>query len=90
MEEQASVVGGGRVERERERKRPLLLFLYVFSFPLGLPYANWASAGAPAWFYLKSSLRPSNLPLTFLCSVFSGLSLPHLLATAILDSFSRF
>jgi len=41
-------------------------------------------------FYLKSSLLSLDLPLTFLCSIFSGFSLPFLLATAILDSFSLF
>ena len=72
--------GGWRVERERERPYPCrrerergerqnawLLLLYVF-FPLGLPYANWAQPGA--LFYLKSSLRSSDLPFTFLCSIF--------------------
>ena len=37
-------------------------------------------------FYLRSSLRSSDLPLTFLCSICVGFSLPCLLATAILDS----
>ena len=41
-------------------------------------------------FYLKSSLRSSDLPLTFLCSIVMDFSLPCLLATAILDSFSLF
>ena len=73
----------------RESERALwLLFLYAFFFPLGLPYVNWAQSGV--LFYLKSSLRSSDLPLTFLCSIFAGFSLPCLLATAILDSFSLF
>ena len=46
----------------QERERALwLLFLY-FSLPLGLPYANWASQEC-CLFYLKSSLRSSDLPL---------------------------
>ena len=73
---------------EKEREKALwLLLLYVF-FPLGLPYANWAQLGV--LFYLKSSLRSSDLSLTFLCSIFAGFSLPCLVATAILDSFSLF
>ena len=80
-------------EREREhahgRKRDLtlwLLFSYVLSSPLGLPYVNWASQEC-CLFYLRSSLRSSDLPLTFLCSVFMGFSFPCLLATTILDSY---
>ena len=85
-------VYAGMAGREREsthvwgeREEALqLLFLCVFSFPLGLAYANWAQAGA--LLYLKSSLRSSDLPLTFLCSIFAGFSLPCLLVPAILDS----
>jgi len=72
---------------ERERARAWLLLLYVF-FPLGLPYANWAKPRV--LFYLKSSLWSLDLSLTFLFSIFAGFSLPCLLATAILDSFSLF
>ena len=85
--------GGGSRERERakagetERESAWLLLLYVF-LPLGLPYANWAQPGV--LFYLKSSLQSLDLSLTFFCSVFTGFSLPCLLATAILDSFSLF
>jgi len=89
--------GGGERERksvcmrERESERALCSSFYVF-FPLGLPYANWAHPGV--LFYLKSSLRSSlwslDLYLTFLCSIFVGFSLPCLLATTILDSFSLF
>ena len=59
---------------KRERERALwLLFLSVFSFPLGLSYANWAQAGA----LLPEVLTPSSdVPLTFLCSIFAGFSLP--------------
>ena len=98
VEERNSVRGReGERETERERERAhvqrgeresthalLLLLLYVF-LPLGLPYANWASQKC-CFFYLKSSLWSSDLPLTFLCSIFVGFSLPCLLATAILDS----
>ena len=73
--------------RARERECTWLLLLYVF-FPLGLPYANWAQPGM--LFYLKSSLQSSDLPLTFLCSIFAGFFFPCLLVTAILDSFSLF
>ena len=81
--------GAGERERDRERVWALWpLFWYVFPPPLVPSYANWAQPGA--LFYLKSSLRSSDLPLTFLCSIFMGFSLPRLLATAILDSFSLF
>ena len=70
---------------ERERESELwLLFLYV-SLSLGLSYVNWASQEC-GLFYLRFSLRSSDLPLFCL----HGLSLPGLLATAILDSFSLF
>ena len=78
---------GGELEGERESESAWLLLLYVF-FPLGLPYANGAQRGA--LFYLESSLRSSDLSLTFFWSIFAGFSLPCLLATAILDSFSLF
>ena len=69
----------------RERERALcILFLYVSFSPLGLPYANWAQSGL--LLYLKSSLRSSDLSLTFFCSIFAGFSLPCLLAPAILVS----
>ena len=70
-----------------ERESAWLLLLYVF-FPLGLPYANWAQPGV--LFYMKSSLPLLDLSLTFVCSIFVGFSLPCLLATTILDSFSLF
>ena len=79
--------GLGGVERERESE-PFDSSFYVFFFPLGLPYANWAQPGV--LFYLKSSLWSSDLSLTFLCSILAGFSLPCLLATTILDSFSLF
>ena len=61
-----------------------LLCLYAY-LSLGLSYVNWASL---EWclFRLRSSLRPR----TFFCFIFKGFSLPCLVATAILDSFSLF
>ena len=70
---------------EREREGPLAPLFICFSILLGLPYTNWASQVC-CLFYLKFSLRSSDLPLTFLCSIFAGVSLPCLLATTILDS----
>ena len=72
---------------EREQESTWFLLLHVF-FPLGLLYANWAQPGV--LFYLKSSLWSSDISLTFLCSIFVDFSLPFLLATSILDSFSLF
>ena len=69
----------------RWRGSPLAPLFICFSLPLGLPHVNWASQEC-SLFYLKSSLQSSDLPLTFFCSVFTGFSLPCLLATAILDS----
>ena len=66
--------------RERERERALwLLLLYVFASTWACPMQIGLSQEC-CFFYLKSSLWSSDLPLTFL--VF--------LATAILDSFSLF
>ena len=72
----------------KRREAPVqlwLLFLYVFFAPWGLPYVNWASQEC-CLFHLRFSL----CPLTFLCSIFLGFSLPCLLATTILDSFFLF
>ena len=78
---------GGRGERERERERESKSFgsSFMFFLPLGLPYVNWASQEC-CLFYLRSSFQSSDLPLTFLCSIFAGFSLPCLLATTIVDS----
>ena len=57
---------------------------YMF-LSLGLSYVNWAGQEC-CWFYLRFSLQSSDLPLFY----FRGLSLPGLLATAILDIFSLF
>ena len=74
--------------RGRQRDSPSAPLFICFFLPPGLPCANWAQSGV--LFYLKSSLRSSDLPLTFLCSLFMGFSLAGLLSTAILDSFSLF
>ena len=57
---------------------------YLF-LSLGLSYVNWAGLEC-CWFYPRFSLRSSDLPLFY----FRRLSLPGLLATAILDSFPLF
>ena len=76
--------------REKEREKVLwLLLLYVFSSTWACPMQIGLSQEC-CFLYLKSSLWSSDLPLTFLCSIFAGFSLPCLLATAILDSFSLF
>ena len=82
--------GEGESERGRERERELwLLLLYVFSSIWACPLQVGLSQEC-CLFYLKSSLWSSDLPLTFLCSIFTGFSLLCLLATAILDSFFLF
>ena len=82
--------------RERVRARvwdetpgPLAPLGICFLLPLGLHYVSWASQEC-CLFYLRSLLWSSDLPLTLLCSIFAGFSLPCLLATAILDSFFLF
>ena len=72
--------------RERDEKALWLLLLYVFSSTWACPMQNGLSQEC-CLFCLKSSLWSSDLPLTFLCSIFAGFSLPCLLATTILDSF---
>ena len=69
----------------RERERPPQPFgssLYMFFLPLGLPYVNWASREC-SLFYLRSSLRSSDLPLFYFCGLFPSLSF----SPTILDSF---
>ena len=62
--------------RERERERQLwLLFLYVY-LSLGLSYVNWASQEC-CLFYLRSSLRFSDLPLFYFRGLFPSLSFSH-------------
>ena len=87
---------GGERERKsagtqgRESERALGSSFYMF-FPS--PWACPVQIGLSqecCLFFLQSSLRSSDLSLTFLCSIFMDFSLPCLLATAILDSFSLF
>ena len=74
----------------REREKALwLLLLYVFSSPWTCPMQIGLSQEC-CLSDLRSSLWSSDLLLTFLCSIFTGFSLPCLLATATLNSFSLF
>ena len=93
------VGGGGESERGREKecthvgekeseKVLWLLLLYVFSSTWACPMQIGLSQEC-CLFYLKSSLWSSDLPLTFLCSIFSGFSLPCLLLLLLLSHFSR-
>ena len=70
-------------EREREREREggreipgLWLLFYMLFFPLGLPSVNWASQES-YFFYLRSSLWSSDLPLFYFCGLFPSLSFSH-------------
>ena len=49
-------------------------YMFFFFLPLGMPYVNWASQEC-CLLYLRSSLQSSDLPLTFLCSIFTSFSL---------------
>ena len=76
---------------ERERESYLwLLFLYVcfFFFYPGPVLCKLGQSGV--LFVLPEVLTPVLGPRTFFCSIFPGFSLPCLLATAVLDSFSLF
>ena len=53
-----------------------LLFLCFFLHPLSLPYVKWASQEG-SLFYLRSSLRSSDLPLFYFCGLFPSLSFRH-------------
>ena len=73
-----------RKERPSARGRESwfwLLYLYVY-LSLGLSYVDWASQEC-CLFYLRSSLRASDLLLFHFRGLFPSLSV----ATAILDSF---
>ena len=59
-------------------------FYMFFLLLLSLPYVKWSSQVD------CFTLGPHSGPRTFLCSIFAGFSLLHLLATAILDSFFLF
>ena len=72
-------------QRSGERESWLwLLYLYV-SLSLGLSCVNWASQECCFFTW-----GPHSSPQTFFCSIFAGFSLPCLVATTILDSFSLF
>jgi len=78
--------GERKRERERERERDLAPpFICFFPSPWACPMQIGLSQEC-CLFFLRSSLQSSDLLLTFLCSIFTGFSLPCLLATAILDS----
>ena len=99
MEERASAragLGWGWEGREmekqathgRERERALGSSFYMFSSPgpALCKFGSARSAGLPE--VLTLVLGPYfDLPLTFHCSIFTGFSLPCLLATSILNSF---
>ena len=72
-----------KTRREERESQPFGSSFHMFFLPLGLPYINWASEECHL-FYLRSSLRSSDLPL--FC--FRGLFPSCLLAAAVLDSLS--
>ena len=74
-------------ERERERARFGFSFYMFFSSSWACPMQIGLSQEC-CLFFLRSLIWSSDLPLTFLCSIFMGFSLPCLLATTFLDSFS--
>ena len=83
--------GGGRGELresvcmwERESERVLGSSFYMFSSPWACPMQIGLSQECCSTWSPHSGLR------TFLWSIFMGFSLPCLLATTILDSFSLF
>ena len=58
----------------RGRERELALApLFIWFLPLGLSYVNWASPEC-CLFYLRSSLRSSDLPLLYFRRLFPALS----------------
>ena len=65
-----------RRERERMRERALWLFFLCFFLSLDLPCVNWASQEC-CLFYLRSSLRSSDLPLFYFHGLFPPLSFSH-------------
>ena len=67
---------GRETEHARTGERPPALwplFLYVFFLPLDLPHVNWASQEC-CLFYLRPSLRSSDLPLFYLWGLYPSLS----------------
>ena len=73
-------VRGSRPRRLKEKRSPQLnfgsSFHRFFLLPLGLPYVNWASQEC-CWFYLRSSLLSSDLPLFCFHRLFPSLSFSH-------------
>ena len=63
--------------KRREASVPILAPLFMFFLlPLGLPYVNWASQEC-CLFYLRSSLRSSDLPLFYFRRLFPSLSFSY-------------
>ena len=72
--------------RGREKRTLAPLFICV-----SVPGPVLCKLGQPGVLFLLPEVLTQVLgPRTFLCSIFAGSSLPGLLATAILDSFSLF
>ena len=68
-----------KTRREEKRASPgplATLFTCFLSFPLGLPYVNWASQECYL-FYLRSSLQSSDLPFFYFHGLFPSLSFSH-------------
>ena len=73
-----------KTHKEKRGPQPFGSSLYMlFLLPLGPPYVNQATQEC-CLFYRRSLLQSLDLPLFY----FAGFSLPCLLATTILDSFS--
>ena len=75
----------GHADPKDAKRRAAPLFTRFLSPPWACPvyYGLARSAACFTW-------APHSSPLTFLCSIFTGFSLPCLLATAILHSFFLF
>ena len=65
----------GRAPQRSERERALCL-LFLLPSPPGLSCVNWASQEC-CLFYLRSSLRSSDLPFFSFPGLFSSLSFSH-------------
>ena len=64
-------------QKDKDQHSILAPLFICFSLPLGLPYVNWASQECYL-FYLRSSLRSSDLPLLYFHRLFPSLSFSHL------------
>ena len=64
--------------REKDTRPPTTsgFSFYTFFLPLGLPYVNWARKER-CLFYLRSSLRSSDLPLFYFLRFFPSLFFSH-------------